>query len=163
MIAANLMTTEVITMKPDDTLHKAFELCNENKIRQVPVLDSDNKVISVITAKKILKSVLPGYITKGYLKDVKFAPELPELLNNMETLLNKKISEVIEQAKGGEEQDTFRTVSPDTSTTELATMFVNKDNPISCIIVTDDNGVMLGIISPWDLFKKLWNHLENSN
>ena len=49
-----LMTTEIFTLTPDDTAHRAHELMAENRIRHLPVLDKDGSMIGLVTERDLL-------------------------------------------------------------------------------------------------------------
>ncbi|MBI1912152.1 MAG: CBS domain-containing protein [Deltaproteobacteria bacterium] len=152
MIAANIMTKSVLALSPDKTVIDAMKLISQQKIRQIPVVDSDNRVLGVITPRKLMKAILPKYIAEGMVEDVRFAPELPEFSQNIDSLAFKKIDELLDRD--------FVSITPGTSTMEIAALFVNSKKPIESILVLDDKKRLLGIISPWDIFKKLWDYAD---
>jgi CBS domain-containing protein len=67
MIAKNVMTRDVIAVKPEDSIEKAARLLIENKISGIPVVDDDNCVLGIITERDlIIKAAdlkVPFYIT----------------------------------------------------------------------------------------------------
>ena len=48
---------KVITTNPDETIHRAMEILITNKISCLPVLDTDNNLIGIISDKDIFKAV----------------------------------------------------------------------------------------------------------
>ena len=58
MFVSRSMTHKVITVAPDDGIFKAQELMAANKIRHLPVIDPDNRLIGVVTDRDI-RSALP--------------------------------------------------------------------------------------------------------
>lgn len=152
MIAANLMTTGVVTLKPDATMYDAMKLVSSRSVRQIPVVDFNSKVIGVITPRTLMKAILPKYISEGMIEDVRFAPELPEFVENIDALAEKKVEDLIDRD--------FTTVSPETHSMEIAALFINPRKHIESILVVDDKKRLLGIISPWDVFRRLWEYAE---
>lgn len=155
MIAANLMTTSVITLEQDKKVLDAIKLISTKKVRQIPVVDHGNRVVGVITPVKLLKAILPRYISEGLLEDVRFAPELPDFVEKIDELAFKSIEDVLEKD--------FKAVTPETSGMEVAALFVNAKKPVELILVVDDQERLLGVISPWDVFKRLWEYAEKKN
>lgn len=147
MIAANIMTKSVVTLGRSKSVLDAVKLINDKRIRQLPVVDSDNKVVGVITPRALLKGILPKYISEGMLEDVKFAPELPEFVENIDALAKKNVDEVLEKD--------YVAVSSATHTMEIAALFIRPEKTPESILVLDENKRLLGIISPWDIFKRL--------
>ena len=155
MIAANIMTTDTITLSENSTVGDAIKILAANKIRQVPVVDSDNRVLGVMTARSVIVALLPAYITKGYLKDVKFAPEPKDFVEKMEAIKNVPLGEFLKK-RTDNMADEYVCVAPDTSTMEIAAIFINRERRVERILVVDNQQRLLGIISPIDVFKKIW-------
>lgn len=147
MIAANIMTKDILTINSDSNVQEAIDTIIENKIRQVIITDSDSKLITVVSCRSLMRGLLPDYITKGYLKDVKFAPELDDFHEKMDKIVNTPAKDYPSQR--------CENVSPDTTVMELAAIFVNTEKHTDSIIVVDDEERVLGIISPVDVFKDL--------
>ncbi len=155
MIAANIMTTEVYTLTCKDTMKDAIKLVNEKKIRQVPVVDDDGRVIGVITPNTLIKAILPKYISEGLIGNVRFAPELPEFVKNIDALADKSVCDYMDER--------FVTVKPETSTMEVATIYITSKEPVESILVVDDDNRILGVISRWDIFKRLCEYSEKKD
>ncbi|MEE9613899.1 MAG: CBS domain-containing protein [Thermodesulfobacteriota bacterium] len=158
MIAANIMNTEVVTLGPEATLGEGIKLLTEKGISKLPIVDGERRVLGLITPRILMKAVLPKYITSGFLKDVKFAPEPKEFIEKFEGLTAKKLSEFLDMGADG-----VCSISPETSTMEIAAICVNAEKPVECIMVVDDEKRLLGIISPWDFLKRLWEYVEKKN
>src|SRR3989337_372447 len=97
MIAASIMTTKVLTVPVTGTMYDAFNLVQEAKVRQIPILDEQKRVVGVLTPRSLMKAILPSYITEGLVEDVRFAPELPDFVQNIDTLASKKVSDLLEK------------------------------------------------------------------
>ncbi len=55
MFVKNRMTTEVITLKPDQTLLKAMTLIQQKRIRHLPVVQ-EGKVVGIVTERDVRKA-----------------------------------------------------------------------------------------------------------
>lgn len=150
MIAANVMTKDVVTLASGATMLDALRLIKKHEVRQIPVLDKSGRVEGVITPRKLFKGILPSYVTEGMLEDVKFAPELPEFIENIKKLAHKGVEDVLEKD--------YVAVTPETSTMEVATLFYNPAKHTEAILVLDSDKKLLGIISPWDVFRRILEH-----
>jgi CBS domain-containing protein len=51
------MTTPVITVSPDETVHRCMELMTEKRIRHLPVIEK-TKVIGMISIGDLVKAVI---------------------------------------------------------------------------------------------------------
>src|SRR3972149_7836411 len=152
MNAATIMTTNVSTTECDKTVAEAMRILRDERIRQLPSVDKNNKVIGLLTSRKLLYLTLPRYISEGLLKDVKFAPDLPQFHQKTAELAGKDVCEVMDRE--------FVKLGPEVSVMEFATVFVSSEKPIECILVVDNEDRLLGIISPWDIFKRLCKYTE---
>lgn len=52
-----IMTTPVLTVSPDETVHRCMELMTENRIRHLPVVEKQ-KVIGMISIGDLVKAVI---------------------------------------------------------------------------------------------------------
>lgn len=155
MLAAAIMTTEVKTLQPSNTLLEVLEILRDLRIRQLPIVDGDNKVLGIITSKGVMKSLLPAYISSGDLKDVKFAPELEQFVDKIDEIKATPVQEILEKE--------YISVTPETSTMEIAAVFVNTDTHLESILVVDDEERLLGVISPIDVYRRLWEYADKKN
>jgi CBS domain-containing protein len=55
---SDIMTTEPVTLAPDDELHEAVELLIEEKIGGVPVVDEAEGLVGIITYVDVLRCFL---------------------------------------------------------------------------------------------------------
>lgn len=152
MNAATIMTINVATTKCGITVADAMKILTDSRVRQLPVVDENNKVLGLLTSRKLLYLTLPRYIADGLLKDVKFAPDLPQFHQKCAELAHKDVCEVMDRE--------FTMIGPEISVVEVATMFVSSQKPLECMLVVDNQGRLLGIISPWDIFKRLCEYTE---
>ena len=52
-----LMSTNVISIKPDSSIHDAVAIMHRNNIRRLPVISDDGKMVGIITDKHILGAI----------------------------------------------------------------------------------------------------------
>lgn len=154
MIAANLMTTDIVKLTPSATMRDVIKEAVDEKIRLMPVVNGDNEVVGVVTPRSLMKAILPKYITEGLLEDVAFAPDLPQFIENIDSMASKKVSDIMDRE--------FASVQPETSSMEVAAIFIKARKPVESILVVDDKKRLLGIISPWDIFKRLWEYAQKN-
>ncbi len=67
MLAKDIMTRDVITVRPEDEVEKVAQLLLENKISGIPVVDENHQVIGMITEKDLMVKAtelkVPFYLT----------------------------------------------------------------------------------------------------
>jgi acetoin utilization protein AcuB len=131
------MTRKVITVAPDDGIFQAQELMAANKIRHLPVIETDNRLIGVVTDRDI-RSALPYEFFKA-------SPSEEEKKNFAEL----KIKDIMTKNP--------ITISP-THTLQDALLMI-QDARVGALPVVDENGILSGIISVRDLLRAFINVL----
>ena len=137
MFVSRSMTRQVITVAPGDGIFKAQELMAENRIRHLPVIAPDGRLIGIVTDRDI-RSALPY-------KFFKASPSEEE---------KKKFSEL--KIKDIMSQNPI-TISP-TYTLQDALLMI-QDARVGALPVVDENGILSGIISVRDLLRAFINVL----
>jgi acetoin utilization protein AcuB len=137
MFVSRSMTRKVITVAPDEGIFKAQELMAANKIRHLPVVETDGRLIGIVTDRDI-RSALPY-------KFIKESPSGKE---------KKKLSEL--KIKNIMTQNPM-TISP-THTLQDALLMI-QDARVGALPVVDENGILGGIISVRDLLRAFINVL----
>jgi acetoin utilization protein AcuB len=131
------MTRKVITVEPDDGIFKAQELMAVNKIRHLPVIEPDGRLIGIVTDRDI-RSALPYKFFKESASE--------EEKKNFTEL---KIKNIMTQNP--------ISISP-TYTLQDALLMI-QDARVGALPVVDGNGILSGIISVRDLLRAFINVL----
>jgi acetoin utilization protein AcuB len=131
------MTRKVITVEPDDGIFKAQELMAANKIRHLPVIEPDGRLIGIVTDRDI-RSALP----------YKFFRESPSE-EEKKNFAELKIKNIMSKNP--------MTISP-TYTLQDALLMI-QDARVGALPVVDENGILSGIISVRDLLRAFINVL----
>ncbi len=125
-----VMTTNVMTLGPNDTMDKAQDIFRKHKIHHIPVV-KNNKIVGIISQTDYLK-VLHGFTL--------FKTQKSELYNSA-ILRSLLTSEVMTKQ--------VATLHPD-DTVEVAAGFF-KENLFHALPIVDDEGDLVGIITTYDL------------
>lgn len=146
MKVKNLMTTKVITVKPDTKIDKVAEILHEHHFTGVPVVDDHHTVLGVIMERDFITAesdlYLPTYIQM--LKDIDFVQnDAKRLSPDAQKIINATAADVMNR--------NIVTASPEMDLKELAELFATKRvNPVP---VVDSSFKLLGVISRSDLIK----------
>ncbi|HEU6438375.1 MAG TPA: CBS domain-containing protein [Nitratidesulfovibrio sp.] len=132
MLIREWMTKDVITVTPDTSMMKASKLLKENRIRRLPVVDAEGRLIGIISDRDI-KEASPSKATTLDMH------ELYYLLSEI------KVKDIMTR-------DPF-TVRADDTVETVALRMIEKR--IGGLPVIDDSGKLVGIISDSDVFKVL--------
>ncbi|MDR0880474.1 MAG: CBS domain-containing protein [Clostridioides sp.] len=147
--ARDIMTSDVVVANYNDKVEDVAKLLIEKKIGGMPVLDSEDRVIGIISETDILKKekyvATPPFINiiEGvfYLEDFrKLEEDIKEIAAyQIKDLMSKKIVTV-------HENDTFD---------DVANIMIKKS--INRVPVVDDENRLKGIICRYDIIKALYD------
>ncbi len=62
IVAEDVMTTGVTSVRPQDALTVALDIFTREKRRLLPVLDDNDKLVGVISAREVIRQFIPEYI-----------------------------------------------------------------------------------------------------
>jgi acetoin utilization protein AcuB len=132
-LARDLMTRELLTIAPDDPLHSLEEQMEKLRFRHLPVVDG-NKVVGLLTESDLL------HASSSYLSET--AKQRNELIHKLPA---KRIM-----------RHEFVSVRPTEPLSAVAALMWKTRAP--CVLVTDDDSNLLGILTQGD-FVRLSHHL----
>jgi CBS-domain-containing membrane protein len=138
--AREVMTREVVSVRPDTPLAEVAAAMGKRGISGVPVVDATAKVVGVISEKDVLKHL--------------GAPEPWNLMSLVASRLKGQgcvALPIKEQQAGDIMSAPAVTVSLDASVKEIAAVFTDKG--INRAPVVDSAGRLLGLVSRGDLVK----------
>lgn len=127
---AELMTANPLFVRREQSLKDAHDLMRNKNIRHIPVLDEQDKLVGVLTQKKMIATVM-GLLAKY----------------GTSALERKEKQQII-----GELMDTdFATVQPEQALAEVISYFLK--NKHGCLPVVDADEQLLGILTSSDFVR----------
>ena len=60
VLAKDIMSTPLFTIKEDETLTKAADLMNQYRVRRLPVVDGKKNMVGLITSTDLSRSIAKG-------------------------------------------------------------------------------------------------------
>jgi acetoin utilization protein AcuB len=149
--AEKIMTTEIMSLGPHDTLGWAVDILNAEQFRHILIADEEQKLLGIISDRDILKHLpfagrRPNSMVsvfKEYLLTIK--PNTINLSQPLEKLITTRVMHI----------------SPDTTCMEaVMTMMSRKINSLP---VVDKDRHILGLITSTDLMRSLLNLYPDKN
>ncbi len=132
MLVRERMTRNPVLCPPDLPVNEAFDLMKKERIRRIPVVDKNGKLVGIVSDKDLLRvSPSPATTLSAY--------EIPYLLSKVKAgdVMTKKVI----------------TVSEDTPIEDAARIMV--DNKIGGLPVVNESNAVVGIITETDILKTL--------
>ncbi|MCL6621999.1 MAG: CBS domain-containing protein [Syntrophobacterales bacterium] len=144
--ARDIMTREVVTAGPEDSVEDLARLLAERRISGVPVVDDQGRVLGVVTQSDLLKRTRePTLPVALNILDLHLFLETPgRFRQRLEKLLGHTVRQVMSSPA--------ITVAPDTPVSELARLM--EDKGIHTLPVVEE-GRLVGIVGKLDLIRVL--------
>jgi len=144
--AKDIMSAPAISITENHTLQEVLELMAENNFSGLPIVDSDNKVIGIISNTDIIRysqqsSVIPLSNLSGWISPYANITDLASVRKGFEMLNKTKAGQIMTKK--------VYTVSQDTDATEIAQLM--NQRKVNRIPVVDSEGKLVGIVTRGDM------------
>ena len=136
MFVSKSMTRKVVSIRPDADIFEAQDLMEKNNIRHLPVVESDNRLIGIVTDRDI-RSAMPSSLYK----------ELECTLEEKNEICDLRIKDIMTKDP--------MSISP-LYTIQDAMLLIQSER-VGALPVVDDEGKLKGIISIRDLLRAFIN------
>ena len=143
--AKDIMTVDVITVKPETTVEELARLLIEHKISGVPVVDDNDQMIGVVTENDLIKKNARLHI-----------PTIIRLFDAYFLLNSDKVEDEIKKMVAGTVDEICNkdivSLTEETTLEEIATIMSEKN--IHLLPVLRD-GAVVGIVGKADIVKSM--------
>ncbi|MGA9537360.1 MAG: CBS domain-containing protein [Desulfobacterales bacterium] len=137
MFVSRSMTQKVITTNPEASVFDAYEKMSHNRIRHLPVIDADGRLIGIVTDRDI-RSALPYGKLKG-----------PALTAKTEKVKDLKVKDIMTTEP--------KTIGPHHTIQDALVLI--QELRVGALPVVDKEGKLKGILSVRDLLRAFINVL----
>jgi CBS domain-containing protein len=141
MKVKEIMTKDVVSIKPDDNAKDTLGLLLKMQISGLPVIDAQGKLVGMFTEKDVLKNVLPSYIEK--IGRFVYEENPKSIKKKFEDLANLTISQLMRKE--------VISVDEDTSLSEVAHLMLTQN--VRRIPVLNKEKKVVGIVAREDIIK----------
>lgn len=144
MKVSEIMSSKVITIKPDSTLRELWKLIFIKNLNALPVVDKSDKLVGIVTKDDMLTSLYPDY--KEYISDISGASDFEKLEDRLPDAFKKPVRNLMNKRvifTRGETQ-VMRA---------LSRMIVRHVNQLP---VLNSEYQVIGIVTKSDIFKALF-------
>ena len=100
-----IMTRDVVTVRTTTDIYDAIRMMSDGNITGLPVVDEDNKLVGIVTAKDVMRRLLNTRNTEGQVQDCMTTDvisfnENDKLLDVINTLVENKFRKVPIESEG---------------------------------------------------------------
>jgi CBS domain-containing protein len=147
LLAKNIMTKKVITIKRDASVKELSELLVKNKISGVPVVDDTGSLAGVATEGDLIVQDADLHFPRYFklLDSIIYLESLNKFKRNLKKYLGTKVEDVMTSR--------VETVNVDTPVSEVANIMIR--NNINRVPVLNKKGDLVGIITRADIVKSM--------
>lgn len=145
---STIMTTNVVTLSPEQSVPEAADLLSERGIGAAPVVDESGKVIGLLRDEDLLltESNLHAPTAIEFLgAELIWPPSMHRYEAELRKAAASKVSELM--------STDVETIAPTDTIESLATLM--HDKGLSHVPVVDQNGALVGIVARGDLIRFL--------
>ena len=146
MLAKNVMVADMVTALADEKVEDVLHKMRSAKLRMLPVLDADRRVIGVVSTFSVMERVVPSYIVTGDLNQIPYAPDMGVLHRHFEEVRGLRADAVMDAKP-------LKVQADESLLSVAAAMISYKKHEYAMVI--DDDGCLLGIISAGDVLDRL--------
>ncbi len=162
MTTEHIMTSRVVTLRPDDTVADAVELMRQHHIRNLPVVDDEGAFVGLFGVRRLARLLLPQAgrdLSRHSIADLAFLPEdTGRMAKRWKKTAARPVSEFLEKEKK------LQFCTPDTTFPRMLDLFDHsKDSSLPVIVVEGKTRKLAGIVSVWDVLEGLVMRLLNEH
>ena len=147
--AKDIMTTDVIVAKKNDSIANVATLLIREKIGGLPVVDEENKVVGIISETDIMQKETdiesPRVI--NFFQGLIFLDDIKKLEDDMKKVAAYKVEDLMSKD--------IITVNEDDSFDYVANVMIKKS--INRVPVVDKENFLKGIICRYDIIKAMYD------
>ncbi len=152
MTAKTIMSRDLVTLDPDETVHGALTLMRDRHMHNLPVVGEDDTFLGLFSLRRLTHALLPkaAQLDQHSLRlNISFVPDDPDaLLERLQSIGDKPVTDLLEKKRK------LRFCRPETPLPE--TLKLLYENPVSLpLIVLSEENKLCGIISNWDVLTKV--------
>ncbi len=145
MLIEEIMTTNVLSVTPEDYVKKAASLICLKKISGIPVVAENKQLIGMLSEKDILRAIFPTY--EEFFNDPSDFKIFDDLIRRYDSTTQLKVKDVFNK--------NVITVNPKTPLLKALSLMLSKR--IRRLPVVDESGKLIGIVSQGDIHQALFN------
>ena len=153
MTTETIMSTDVVTIRPDDTITTALKLMCIHSVHNLPVIDEDDTFIGLFSLRRLSRELLPKAAKldeNSLLMHINLMSDgTDDLLKRLHKLGQKPVSHLLEK------NNKLRLCSPDTSLPELLQLLFESPTSLPVVVVEGKKKKLAGMVSNWDVLTKL--------
>ena len=153
MTATTIMSTDVVTLKPNDSITTALQIMCKYAVHNLPVVDKDGSFLGLFSLRRLSRELLPKAAKldeNSLLMHINFMPDgTDKLLERLSEIGHQPVSDLLEKSSK------LRFCNPDTSLPELLQLLFESPTSLPVVVLKGKKKILVGMVSNWDVLTKL--------
>ncbi len=147
ILAKDIMTENVITVKPDTSIEQLSEILINNKISGVPVVNDLGDVVGIVTEADIIVKDTDLHFPRYFklLDGIIYLESLNKFRENLKKHLATKVEDIMTKK--------VKTITPQTPVNEIAEIMLKEK--INRLPVVNSENKLIGIVTRADIVKSM--------
>ena len=130
MKVKDLMRTNVVTLHSSDALGIAEDIMNMGRIRHLPVVDADNRVVGIVTQRDLYKASISSVLGFAQAKEHEWLAKV-----RVRDVMTKEVT----------------AIAPEAGVVEAVDKLVTAK--FGCLPVVDEHGTLVGLLTETDCLR----------
>jgi CBS domain-containing protein len=144
----DVMTTKVVSLRPDQSFEEAADLLAKRSIGAAPVVDGDSRVVGLLRDEDLIVSE-SNIHAPTWFNLFGVGVELPGAQKHFERELRRMVAATVQELMVTE----YETARPDDTLGDVAARMHDRD--VTHMPVVDDDGRLVGIVARGDLVRRV--------
>jgi CBS domain-containing protein len=145
-LVRDVMSTPVVTLRPDDTVEHAADVLADKNVGSLPVVDADGKLLGVLRDDDLIASEARVHVPT-FINFLGLGMPFPGEMKHLEQELKKIAGATLRDVM----QVDVPTVAPDATLEDVATIM--HDRGVNSVPVLDADGKVVGIVARADIVR----------
>jgi len=130
MKVKDLMRTNVVTLHSSDALDIAADIMNMGRIRHLPVVDADNRVVGIVTQRDLYRASISSVLGFAQAKEHEWLGQV-----TVRDVMTKEVT----------------AIGPEAGVVEAVDKLVTAK--FGCLPVVDEQGTLVGLLTETDCLR----------
>ena len=153
MTAKTIMSTDLVTVTPGETIADALSAMSRNRVHNIPVVDDKGAFVGLLSLRRLTHELLPTaarmgedsmHLDLGFLGD-----QSDEYLQRLQAIGKRPVGDLLEKKKK------LRFCSPETPIPKLMQLLSENAASLPVVVVEGKKRRVVGMVSNWDVLTKI--------
>lgn len=145
-LVRDVMSTPVVTLRPDDTVERAADVLADKNVGSLPVVDDESKLLGILRDDDLIASEARVHVPT-FINFLGLGMALPGEMKHLESELKKIAGATVSDVMQGDPP----TVTTDATLEDVATIM--HDRGVNSVPVLDADGKVVGIVARADIVR----------